>query len=342
MERERKKECDALEAALGPVLARDGLSDIHIHVDEPLALRVHGRLLTLGERRFGEREVLAFADKYAPQRAAADAHDCAIQIRGRRLRAHFYLHAGRIASALRVLPAREPTPDEIGLPATVPSLLGRDGLVLVVGATGSGKSTTLAALIHSVHTSRAVHILTIEDPVEYPLAASDSLITRRELHRDTPSFAEALRAGLREDPDVILLGELRDTETARLALTAAETGHLLLTTLHAPDCAQALVRLLGLFPARERALAKLQLAQSLRLVIAQRLLPCAPRNGDAAPGRVAAFEVLVANRAVANLIREDKMFQIASVMQTARTEGMETMDAALARLRKQGRITEAA
>lgn len=355
---------DLIQKVIARHLHKRGLSDIHIHAGEPPVVRIFGQLQIADEAAVSADDLDAFAGHYAPNVRAkiCDAthvnengdkngqevsqkvsFDCRIKIGDRCLRAHFYRQSGNYALALRVLPAHQPTPEDIALPATVLSAVGDEGLVLVAGATGSGKSTTIAALIYDILRRRRAHLLTIEDPIEYPLDGAGSLISRREIGRDAPSFADAVRAGLRQDPDIILIGELRDAESAALALTAAETGHLVLATLHAPDCVQTISRLLGMFAPGERTLSKLQLAQSLRVIIAQRLLP---RSKNANPqterqhtgGRVAAFETLFANKAVRNLIREDKLFQIESVMQTSRGEGMLTMRGAIENLRTQGLI----
>lgn len=329
-----------LEALVERHLNAPNLSDIHIHADRPPVLRIAGRLSVARDGAPSENDIQAFANRCLSEdddRRAQHAFDCGVRLGERRLRAHFYRQRGRMALALRVLPERQPTPEDIALPTAALSAMGRSGLVLVTGATGSGKSTTLAALIQHILTHRSAHVLTIEDPIEYPLSRDGALISRCEIGRDAPSFAAAVRAALRQDPDVILIGELRDVETARLALIAAETGHLVLSTLHAADCVGALSRLLAVFASDQRQAAKAQLAQSLRVVVAQRLLRRA--RGD---GRVAAFEILRANQAVRSLIRDEKLFQILSVMQTASAEGMVTMDKAMARLREDGAIEDGA
>lgn len=205
------------------------------------------------------------------------------------------------------------------------SLLPR-GLVLVTGPTGSGKSTTLAAMIDYINDHRYDHILTVEDPVEFVHRSKRCLINQREVHRDTHGFAQALRSALREDPDVILVGEMRDIETIRLALTAAETGHLVLGTLHTTSAAKTVDRIIDVFPGEEKAMVRSMLSESLQAVISQVLLK--RRSG----GRVAAHEILIANSAVRNLIREDKVAQIYSAIQTGGNQGMQTLDAALAKL----------
>lgn len=241
-----------------------------------------------------------------------------------RLRANFFLQSLGISIALRLIAGHCPTLAALAAPAIVPALLRReDGLILVTGATGSGKSTTLAAMIDDINQHQRRHIITLEDPIEFMHHSRKSLIQQRELGRDSHSFDEALRAALREDPDVILLGELRDTTTIRLALTAAETGHLVLATLHTRSAPQAVDRLVDVFPAEEKPYVRAQLAASLQAVIAQKLLS---RPGG---GRVAIFEVLTATAAVSSMIREGKTHQLASVLQTGAQSGMQTFEQGL-------------
>ncbi|MEB4674538.1 type IV pilus twitching motility protein PilT [Enterobacteriaceae bacterium G50] len=238
---------------------------------------------------------------------------------GPRLRASAFRHAHGVSLALRLLPTRCPTLAELGVPAALPELLHEEGgLILVTGATGSGKSTTLAAMVDYLNHALDGHILTLEDPVEFIHASQRCLIQQREIGQHTSSFTDALRGALRQDPDVILLGELRDSETIRLALTAAETGHLVLATLHTRGAAQAIERLVDVFPAQEKEPVRSQLANSLCAVVAQKLL------ADKQGGRVALFELLVNTPAVGNLIREGKTHQLAGVMQTGQQAGMQT------------------
>lgn len=237
------------------------------------------------------------------------------------------------ALVLRRIPQHIPSLDALAAPAVFGELARlEEGLVLVCGATGSGKSTTLAALIDTINSSRAAHVITIEDPVEFIHTSRRSLVSQREVGRDTADFASALRAALREDPDVLLVGELRDLETMRLALAAAETGHLVLGTLHARGSASAMDRFVGVFPQGERDLVRTSLAASLAAVVCQRLLP---RAGG---GRVAAHEVLVATPAVRNLIRESRLSQIESAIQTGQAWGMQTFAQGVERLAAQGLI----
>jgi twitching motility protein PilT len=259
--------------------------------------------------------------------AACGDLDFAWQGGGERFRVNAFQHARGPAAVLRHIPSSVPTLPDIDAPPVLTRLAQLDeGLVLVSGATGSGKSTTLAALVDAINRSRDAHIITIEDPVEFVHDSRRALVSQREVGRDTADFATALRAALREDPDVLLVGELRDLETVRLALTAAETGHLVLATLHTRGAASAVDRIVGAFPPGERELARGSLAASLAAVVCQRLLP---RAGG---GRVAAHEVLVATPAVRNLIRESRLSQLESVMQTGQAVGMQTFAQAEERL----------
>lgn len=246
--------------------------------------------------------------------------DFAITLKsGVRLRANLFMQRHGLSLALRLIDSQAPNINPLQLPDVVTQLLQlEEGLILITGATGSGKSTTLAAMVDSLNREQARHIITLEDPIEFVHHSQRSLIQQREVGAHTVSFQQGLKAALREDPDVILLGELRDSETIRLALTAAETGHLVLATLHTRGATQAVDRLVDVFPAEEKNLVRTQLAGSLKAVLAQRLVPA--KNG----GRIGLFEVLVATPAVANLIREGKMHQLPGVLQTGAQSGMQT------------------
>ena len=238
---------------------------------------------------------------------------------GVRLRANLFMQRHGLSLALRLIASQAPGINQLQLPDVVQQLLQlEEGLILITGATGSGKSTTLAALVDSLNREQARHIITLEDPIEFVHHSQRSLIQQREVGTHAASFQHGLKAALREDPDVILLGELRDSETIRLALTAAETGHLVLATLHTRGATQAVDRLVDVFPAEEKNLVRTQLAGSLKAVLAQRLVPA--KNG----GRIGLFEVLVATPAVTNLIREGKMHQLPGVLQTGAQAGMQT------------------
>ena len=252
-----------------------------------------------------------------------------------RYRANVFVDQQGTNGVFRVIPERPPTIAEIGLPAHLAEIAEyHQGLVIVCGPSGSGKSTTLAALVNLFNETRHDHVLTMEDPVEFVHPFKSCLVNQREVGKDTQSFARALRAALREDPDVIVIGELRDNESVSLALTAAETGHIVLGTLNSTSAAKAVDRILSSFPADEQGQIRAALSESLKFVIAQRLLPA-----KEARKQVAAFEVLRNTVAVANMIREEKTYQIPSAMQIGRSLGMQTFDEALKALVAAGRIT---
>lgn len=309
-------------------------SDVHLSAGVPPMVRVNGALQALEPAALGNAPIRAMIDSVLPEslrRQFADGAACdfafSLEDIGR-YRANAYRQQRGVGMALRPIPAMVPTLESIGAPAILGGLSEYShGLVLIVGPTGSGKTTTLAAMIERINQIAAKHVLTIEDPVEFVYTPNRALITQREVGRDTPSFADALKAALREDPDVILLGEMRDLETIRLALTAAETGHLVLATLHTATAGQAVERIVDVFPGSERDLARTLLADVLRAVVAQELLP--RKDGQ---GRIAAHEVLIGTPAVRNLIREQKTAQLVSVMQTGQQQGMQTMTQSLERL----------
>ena len=251
-----------------------------------------------------------------------------------RFRANAYFQMDRPALALRLIPTDIPTPEDIGLPASTAQLIQRPhGLVLMTGPTGSGKSTTLAAMIGWINRNKPVHILTIEDPIEYIHPSQMALVNQREIGEDAVSFEEALKAALREDPDVVLVGEMRDLETIRLTLTLAETGHLVFATLHTNDAAQTVDRIIDVFPADQQDQIRTQFSMALAGVVAQRLIP---RIGG---GRVAAYEVLIGTSAIANIIREGKVRQLRNLIATGQKDGMMVMEQSLAALIASGVIS---
>jgi twitching motility protein PilT len=252
-----------------------------------------------------------------------------------RIRGNAYFQRGSLAAAFRLLPLRIPTFEELGVPESVYKLIDRhQGLILVTGPTGSGKSTTLAAMIDYVNRNRPCHIVTVEDPIEYVHLHQAALVDQRQVGIDTPSFVEALRAVFREDPDVVLIGEMRDLETMASALSIAETGHLVLATVHTNDASQAVDRILDAFPTGQVQQARVQLAACLAGVIYQQLLPAV------GGGRVAAFEILIATSAVRSLVKEGKTNQIRNVMQTSLREGSQTLERSLSELLHSGVVTE--
>lgn len=254
---------------------------------------------------------------------------------GLRYRLNLYHQSGKMAVAIRLLQQHVPTLEQLKMPDVFKqlSMLPR-GLVLVTGPTGSGKSTTLAAMIQHINQNKAQHILTLEDPIEYIHTQNKSLINQREIHRDVADFQSALRSALREDPDVILVGEMRDYETISLALTAAETGHLVFSTLHTTGAAPTIDRIIDVFPPHQQAQVRTQLAGVLKGVISQALLPRADHSG-----RIAVHEIMLMNEAIANLIRENKIVQINSVIQTGSRAGMQSLEGGLAKLISEGMVT---
>lgn len=318
---------------------RPGISDIHIHVGRAMAVRVDGDIEMCPDCVVDQAAFDGFFQTYlsAEQRARFESHgdvDLAIVINDQRYRASVAKGSRGHVVVLRLLATKIPQLEDLNLPPVLHTVSDiASGLVLVTGPTGSGKSTSLAALVNKINAEKPAHILTIEDPIEFVHENQRSLVLQREVGRDAPSFAQALRAALREDPDVVLVGELRDLETVSLALTAAETGHLVLATLHTNGAPSTINRIIDTFPAEQQGQVRAQLAQTLRVVMTQRLYK---RAGGS--GRVGAYEVMVCNNAVKNLIREGKIHQIESVMQTARGDGMQTMESHVQQLRASGLI----
>lgn len=317
-----------------------GASDLHIRMGSPPLMRVHGSLQPLpdGASDTNSPEMLLemLSEEHIHRFEKHHDLDFAYELPDvGRFRVNFLRQRQGIGAVFRVIPSRIPSLESLGLPQTVFELTRLEqGLVLVTGPTGSGKSTTLAAMIDHINQERDRHIVTIEDPLEFIHLNKKSLITQREVGAHTLSFSAALRAVLREDPDIILIGELRDLETIALAITAAETGHLVFGTLHTRTAASTVDRVIDVFPPDQQGQIRTMLAETLRGVIAQQLLVRADGQG-----RVAAVELLVGTVALANLIREGKTYQIASIMQTGRREGMQTMDQSILELLRAKRIT---
>jgi twitching motility protein PilT len=316
-------------------------SDIHLKEDKPVMLRIDGDMMIPDEGVVSSAELREFANDTLNEGQKSRLEevrdvDLAIEIGPYRFRANFFYTADGLSAVLRKIETEIPSMAQLNLPHVMQSMAEKpNGLVLVTGPTGSGKSTSLAAIIDAINSNKQGHILTIEDPIEYIHHAKNCSISQREMGRDAESFASALRASLREDPDVILVGEMRDLETIQLALTAAETGHLVFATLHTSGAPNTINRIIDVFPAGQQSQVRAQLSQSLQMVVTQKLFK--KLDGE---GRVAAFEVMVCNHAVRNLIREGKIFQIESVMQTARSEGMVTMDKAIEELVSTGKISQ--
>jgi twitching motility protein PilT len=317
-------------------------SDVHIKVGNHPIFRIHGKLERLADLPvLDPAAVRALLDGMMTheQREYFQSHlelDFAYSVPGvSRFRVNVYQQRGSMGAAIRAIPMGVPTADELGLPEVVRRLASLPrGLVLVTGPTGSGKSSTLAAMIHYINSTRSVHIVTIEDPIEYLHKDLRSIINQREVGMDTQSFANALRHVLRQDPDVILIGEMRDLETISTAVTAAETGHLVFATLHTQSAAQTVDRIMDVFPAHQQAQIRSQLSVALEGVLSQTLVPLA-----AGAGRVAAVEVMVTNGAIRNLIREGKSYQIPSAIMSGSKEGMQTLNQALRALVEHKKIT---
>ena len=314
-------------------------SDIHIVPGNPVMLRIDGKLVPQGNQVLTNVETDNLLSPIVPQELKDELKekgelDFAFSVEGfSRVRANVFRQRGSYAAALRILSYDVPTPQQLGIPQSVVNLTTKmRGLVLVTGATGSGKSTTLASLIDVIASRDSKNIITLEDPIEYLHSRRRSIVEQREVGKDTLSYAAALRAALRQDPDVILVGEMRDLETISTAITAAETGNLVFSTLHTNSSSDAIDRMIDVFPPHQQQQIRVQLSGVLEGIVAQHLLPMV--NG----GRIAAFEVLLANNAIRNLIREAKAFQIPSIIQTSKREGMMMMDDCILQYYSQGLI----
>ncbi|NIM04141.1 MAG: PilT/PilU family type 4a pilus ATPase [Armatimonadetes bacterium] len=316
-------------------------SDLHVTTELPPQIRVDGRLKSLDFEPLSpvECQRLIFGILTDRQIADFESHlelDLSYGVSGLgRFRVNVYRQRGSIGAALRVIPSIIPSFEELHLPKILRDLASHtSGLILVTGPTGCGKSTTLAAMIDHINNTLEGHVMTLEDPIEYLHKHAHCMVNQREVGADTRDFGSALRAVLREDPDVVLVGEMRDLETLSTALTIAETGHLVLGTLHTRNAPQSIDRIIDIFPPYQQEQIRVQLAGSLQAVVAQQLLPTYGR-----PGRVPAVEVMVATAGVRNLIREAKTHQIYSLMETGAEEGMQTMDRDLARLVRSGQVS---
>ncbi len=320
-----------------------GGSDLHLSVGEPPVVRLHGSMKRLTEYPvFTEKDLEAMAVEMATKtginyREEINEYDfCYVNPENLRQRVNLFKQRGKRGAVLRMLNSKIPNFEDMKLPPIFRDIAAFPrGLVLVTGPTGSGKTTTLAAMIDYINSMRSDHILTIEDPIEYMHTGRNCIINQREIGEDTNDFSVALRAALREDPDVILVGEMRDLETISAAVTAAETGHFVMGTLHTTGAAKTIDRVIDVFPPHQQQQIRVQLATVLKAVISQTLLP--KKDGT---GRVAAFEIMIVNDAISNLIREGKTFQINSVMQTNLKNGMALLDVYLANLVKAGLITQ--
>jgi twitching motility protein PilT len=316
-------------------------SDLHITAGLPPMFRVDGRIVKSDEERITPSlaQKIIYSMLTDQQKQAFENNfelDFSYGVAGLgRFRVNIFLQRGSISAVMRSIPSKIPTLDDLRMPQVIKKLTQRPrGLILVTGPTGSGKSTTLAACIDLINSTRDAHIITIEDPIEYLHRHKNCIINQRELELDTKSFTRALRSALREDPDVILIGEMRDLETMEAAITIAETGHLVFATLHTNTAAGSIDRIVDVFPPHQQTQIRTQLSMNLEAVLSQQLMP---RTGGV--GRVPAVEILVATPAVRNLIRENKAHQIPAAIQTGNKEGMQTMDQALKELYSSGLIT---
>ncbi len=337
-----------LDELLELVVAERG-TDLHITPGIPPIIRVNGELLptdyencsprdtqTMMYSILTDEQIQRFESNWELDFSYAPASRVA------RFRVNIYKDRGSIAAALRVIPTKIPTLEDLGLPPIIEKLTHtKRGLILVTGPTGSGKSTTLAAMINHINMSRSEHILTIEDPIEYLHSHKLSVVNQRELGMDTRAFSNALRAALREDPDIILVGEMRDTETMQLAVSAAETGHLVFATLHTNSAATSVDRIVDSFPEGGKEQVRLQLSNNLQAIIAQQLVPTTENfKAQTGKGRVGVQEIMTATPAIRNLIREAKAHQVTSIIQTSAKDGMTTTDQALRDAYFKGMITQ--
>jgi twitching motility protein PilT len=316
-------------------------SDLHLQAGSPPIFRIHGDLVVSDLEPLSDKDIENYlhsvmTEEQKEKFKQTQHVDLSYSVAGiARFRVNVFRQRDSMGAAMRVIPLSIPTLQELGLPPILKDLASKPhGLVLVTGPTGSGKSTTLAAIIDYINDKRKAHVITIEDPLEFMHTNKSCMINQREVGSDTPSFSIALRDALREDPDVILVGEMRDLETISNAITAAETGHLVFATLHTNNAAQSVDRMIDVFPPHQQPQIRTQLAAILQGIVAQVLL----RKKDGT-GRVAAFEIMVANSAVRNLIKEDKAHQLENVIQTSRQEGMQLLKDSIKTLYQQDIIS---
>lgn len=334
-----KEKSSSLAPYLDEAIAKKA-SDIHFTVGLPPTLRVDGELKPIDEKPMTSEDTESIIGGFIGEKLKVIIDetrkelDFTFSFKDSRFRTNIYYERNNLSAALRLLPQVIGTFEDLGVPAIVEKFTTvSQGLVIVTGPTGHGKSTTLAAIIDKINSERKTHIISIEDPIEYIFEHKKSIITQREVGHDTPSFASALRAALREDPDIVLVGEMRDLETIETVLTIAETGHLVLTTLHTNSAAQTPDRIIDVFPENQQVQVRTQLAAVLTGVISQRLLP------RVSGGRILATEIMIANPAVRATIREGKTHQLPNIIQTSASEGMVSIDKVLAEFVSRGEIS---
>lgn len=323
-------------------VAKDaGASDLHVTAGAAPRMRIHGQLITMDFPKLRPEDTESFLEEIMDERQRRTFEengevDLSFSVRNEgRYRAGIYRQRGSAAIALRLVGTRIPSPGELGMPRSVLGLAEKSrGLVLAAGPAGSGKSTTLASLVDCINQNRECHIITLEDPIEYLHSHKKAIVNQREIGLDSGSYVRALRSALREDPDVILIGELNDPETISLALAAAETGHLVLSAIHTRGAANTVDRIINVFPVQQQQQMRVQLAGVLEAIVSQQLIPRADNFG-----RVTAFEVLLANQNVRSLIREGKYYQITAAMQAGRRNGMLAMDESIVQLCHEGKIS---
>ncbi len=321
------------------LMKEQGASDLHLSTGNPPIFRLHGDMTRLNFKTLAHEELKSILFEILNEKQKAHFEefkdlDFAYSVEGlARFRGNILMQHRGIAAVFRIIPSKILSADDLKLPDGIRKMTNfKKGLVLVTGPTGSGKSTTLAAMIDLINSTRREHILTLEDPLEFIHDNKESLVNQRQIGDHTESFASALRAALREDPDIILVGEMRDLVTIQLAMSAAETGHLVFGTLHTNTAAKTIDRIIDVFPTDQQEQVRTMLSESLKGVVCQQLLKSADGKG-----RVAAFEIMLGTPAIANLIREGKTFQIPSIIQTAKKEGMQQMDQHLMELLKAGK-----
>jgi len=325
------------------MLFEKGASDLHIHADAPPVLRIDGELRKINSDKLTKEKCQALIYSLITDRQKEEFEnnlelDMSFSVSGRgRVRMNVYMQRGAVCCAMRSIPDRFYSFEQLGLPPAINEIVKLPvGMVLVTGPTGSGKTTTLASVINYLNEHRRSHIVTVEDPIEYLHDHKNCVVTQRELGTDTKSFPQALKYAMRQDPDIIMIGEMRDMETVAAALTIAETGHLVFATLHTPDAPQSINRIIDVFPPYQQGQVRSQLSMTLQAVFSQQLLMRSKAKGG---GLTLAAEVLIVTPAIRNMIREQKTEQIQSAMQTGGERGMQTMNQALYRLYKSGDIT---